>query len=144
MPVFPLVASRMILSRVSFPLRSPSRIMFKPARSFTDPPGLKNSAFPKISTPGKSRAIRSSRINGVFPMSCSRSLATNRESAATVVATGIGIERDSNSIRPLALDAGGGIWSLDFRQEGRYCPALVSTHEERLQLWRKILEDLDR
>ena len=45
MPVLPLVASSRTWSLVSLPVRSPSRIMFNPARSLTEPPGLKNSAL---------------------------------------------------------------------------------------------------
>ena len=44
-PVFPEVASRITFPGVSFPVRSPSRIMFSAGRSLTEPPGLNHSAF---------------------------------------------------------------------------------------------------
>ena len=45
MPVLPLVESRMVRSGCQPPERSPSRIMLSAGRSFTEPPGLKYSAF---------------------------------------------------------------------------------------------------
>src|SRR5579863_9975268 len=52
--------------------------MFKAARSFTDPPGLKYSALAQISIPGNSRGMLSSRTSGVFPMVASRGSASVR------------------------------------------------------------------
>jgi hypothetical protein len=68
MPVFPDVASRMILSRVSFPDRSPSAIMRAAGRSFTDPPGFCHSAFAYSSTFRRPASKLVRRINGVFPI----------------------------------------------------------------------------
>jgi hypothetical protein len=45
MPVLPDVASRMILSGVSWPEAMPSWIMRSAGRSFTEPPGFFHSAF---------------------------------------------------------------------------------------------------
>src|SRR5688572_8999069 len=68
MPVLPLVASRTTLSGVSRPERSPSRIIASAARSLTDPPGLRCSAFAYTSTPGGSpSARRPRRSSGVPP-----------------------------------------------------------------------------
>ena len=69
MPVFPLVASRIVLPRRNLPLRSPANIIASAARSFTDPPGFKCSALTSTSTPeGKLRVTLRRRISGVFPM----------------------------------------------------------------------------
>src|ERR1700722_19842211 len=68
MPVLPEVASSRVLSWVRRPDRSPSRIMLEPARSFTEPPGLKNSALAWISTPGNSESSFFRRIRGVLPI----------------------------------------------------------------------------
>src|SRR5208282_5172954 len=72
MPVFPLVASRMILPGRNWPLRSPSRTIEYAARSFTEPPGLNHSALAQNSTFGKSAPIRSILSKGVLPMRSSR------------------------------------------------------------------------
>src|ERR1700759_4608846 len=69
MPVFPLVASRMTRSRVSAPLRSPSRIIERAARSLTEPPGLRCSALANNSTlRGSCDRRRGKLSNGVPPM----------------------------------------------------------------------------
>ena len=44
-PVLPDVASRIVLSRVSSPVRSASMTMVSAGRSFTEPPGLYHSAL---------------------------------------------------------------------------------------------------
>ena len=49
------------------PRRSASSTMASAARSFTEPPGLRNSAFPRISQPVCSEALRR-RMSGVLPM----------------------------------------------------------------------------
>ena len=51
----------------SAPARSAARTIHSAARSFTDWPGLRNSALPRISQPVASEARRSRR-SGVFPM----------------------------------------------------------------------------
>src|SRR5688500_14629260 len=71
MPVLPELESRITLSRVSAPDRSPSSIMRKAGRSFTDPPGLNHSALPYTSTWSNSLAILAKRSRGVLPI-CSR------------------------------------------------------------------------
>src|ERR1035437_5744595 len=53
-------------------------------RSFTDPPGLKYSAFPRISTPGNSLEILSKRSSGVLP------IVANNGSASLRARCGIG------------------------------------------------------
>jgi hypothetical protein len=68
MPVLPLVESRSVLPGENLPVRRPSAMMLEAARSFTDPPGLYHSAFPRSSTRGKSAAIRSTRTSGVLPI----------------------------------------------------------------------------
>src|SRR5215813_8468122 len=68
MPVFPEVASRIVLPAVNFPDASPSRIMRAAARSFTDPPGFCHSAFAYNSTPGVSRSNWCNRTSGVRPI----------------------------------------------------------------------------
>src|SRR5262249_62069171 len=67
MPVLPLVESMMVLSQVSAPVRSPSRIIFSAGRSLTDPPGFAHSALPSISARGFSTRL-ASLISGVFPL----------------------------------------------------------------------------
>ena len=67
MPVLPLVASMIVLSCVSAPRAIPSRIMAFAARSFTEPVGLKYSAFAYSSTPFSSRSIEGRRSKGVSP-----------------------------------------------------------------------------
>src|SRR3954447_20301997 len=67
MPVFPEVASRIVLSDVNLPDASPSRIIRSAARSFTEPPGFCHSAFAHSSTPGVSRSNRRRRTSGVRP-----------------------------------------------------------------------------
>ena len=57
----------MILSGVSLPDASPSRIIRAAARSFTDPPGFCHSAFAYSSTPGFSRSNWCRRTSGVLP-----------------------------------------------------------------------------
>jgi len=79
MPVFPLVESSSVLPATSSPRSSPSRIMFNAGRSFTEPPGFKNSAFAHTSArPREASPIRSS---GVCPIRLS-----NPASAAISVA----------------------------------------------------------
>ncbi|MGC4117900.1 MAG: hypothetical protein QM765_25805 [Myxococcales bacterium] len=58
MPVFPLVASRMILSRVSPPVRSASLIIHSAMRSLMDPPGLVRSSLARICTLGFGQSER--------------------------------------------------------------------------------------
>src|SRR5262245_19936586 len=66
-PVFPAVPSTtMPPGRIS-PLASASVMMASAARSLIEPPGLRNSALPRIVQPVSSDALRS-RISGVFPM----------------------------------------------------------------------------
>src|SRR5579864_422237 len=68
MPVLPLVLSVMMRSRVSLPDRSPSSIMRSAGRSFTDPPGLRNSALAYTATSGHSWSKSRTRSSGVLPM----------------------------------------------------------------------------
>src|SRR5262245_53418136 len=58
----------MILSRVSFPDRSPSAIIRAAGRSFTEPPGFFHSALAYSSTFRRSASKLVRRINGVFPI----------------------------------------------------------------------------
>ncbi len=69
MPVFPLVASRMVFSGVSAPLFSPSRIIHRAGRSLTEPPGLYHSALPRMRTPGISAEMFGNSRSGVLPTS---------------------------------------------------------------------------
>src|ERR1700733_12489735 len=68
MPVLPLVESSRILPDVNLPLARACATMLAAARSLTEPPGLSHSALPRISTPGRSLAMRTRRSSGVFPM----------------------------------------------------------------------------
>jgi len=45
-PVLPLVPSTMTPPGFNRPSRSAASMIARPMRSFTEPPGLKNSAFP--------------------------------------------------------------------------------------------------
>ena len=68
MPVLPLVASRMRMPGLSSPRDSPSSIMLRAMRSFTEPPGLALSSFRKIvALPLGTMRLR--RTTGVNPMS---------------------------------------------------------------------------
>src|SRR5882672_12647440 len=67
MPVLPAVPSTISPPGLSRPRRSASRMMYRPARSFTDPPGLRNSALPRMLQPVSSEGPRK-RISGVLPM----------------------------------------------------------------------------
>src|SRR5215831_6223863 len=66
MPVLPAVPSTTVPPAFSVPRFSASRMIQSAARSFTDPPGLRNSALPRISQP-VSRLTLSSRMSGVLP-----------------------------------------------------------------------------
>src|SRR5690349_9912169 len=68
MPVLPDVASRMILSRVRAPERSPSAIILAAGRSFTDPPGFCHSALAWSSTFLRSVSKLARRTSGVLPI----------------------------------------------------------------------------
>src|ERR1022692_4219615 len=68
MPVFPLVLSRMVRPGASRPDLSPSSIIRRAGRSFTEPPGLRNSALAYTATSGHSSSKRRMRSNGVLPM----------------------------------------------------------------------------
>ena len=75
-PVFPLVASMIVLSGVSAPRAIPSRIIAFAARSFTEPVGLKYSAFAYSSTPFSPRLIAGSRSSGGYQRTAFRSTGT--------------------------------------------------------------------
>src|SRR6516162_2211375 len=66
MPVFPAVPSTMTPPGRSWPRSSASLMIQSAARSLTEPPGLRNSALPRIVHPVSSEARRSF-ISGVFP-----------------------------------------------------------------------------
>src|SRR5689334_5908345 len=69
MPVLPLVASMIVLSFVSSPRRSPSRIIDSAGRSFTEPPGLYHSALAYTRTSGgRSAVTRLNASSGVLPI----------------------------------------------------------------------------
>src|SRR5262249_50802424 len=76
-PVLPEVGSTIVPPGSSFPSRSAASIIERPIRSFTDPPGFRNSSFARI-VPGTSREIRSSRTMGVLPTR-SRTLGSSRD-----------------------------------------------------------------
>ena len=67
MPVLPAVPSTTSPPGLSSPRFSASRIIWRPARSFTDWPGFMNSALPRMVQPVCADA-RSSLISGVLPM----------------------------------------------------------------------------
>src|SRR6516165_11106637 len=66
MPVLPAVLSTTTPPARSSPRFSASKIMCRAGRSFTEPPGLRNSAFPRIVQPVSSEARRN-LISGVPP-----------------------------------------------------------------------------
>src|SRR5881394_2273637 len=66
MPVLPAVPSTTVPPGFSVPRLSASRMMNSAARSFTEPPGLRNSALPRISQPVSSESLRN-RTSGVLP-----------------------------------------------------------------------------
>ena len=67
MPVFPAVPSTIVPPGRNRPRASASAMMASPARSFTEPPGFMNSAFPRMVQPVASDARRR-RISGVLPI----------------------------------------------------------------------------
>src|SRR5271154_6209717 len=67
MPVLPAVPSTIRPPGFSVPRFSASRMIHSAARSFTDWPGLRNSALPRISHPVASLAALR-RMSGVSPM----------------------------------------------------------------------------
>ena len=67
MPVLPAVPSTMVPPGLSAPRSIASLTIKSAARSFTDWPGFRNSALPKISHPVSSEARRS-RMRGVLPI----------------------------------------------------------------------------
>src|SRR5579859_984916 len=67
MPVLPAVPSTIVPPGLSRPEATASSMMASAARSLTEPPGLRNSALPRISQPVASDA-RASRMSGVLPM----------------------------------------------------------------------------
>src|ERR1700730_1423009 len=80
MPVFPAVPSTMVPPGGNAPDASPSSTIPKAARSLTDPPGFRNSAFPQISHPVTSDNFRN-RSNGVRPMVSQNPSVTNPKGA---------------------------------------------------------------
>ena len=64
MPVLPLDESMISLSRVSAPLAMASRIIWKAARSLTEPPGFMNSHLAQISMPGEVAVDRAQPHDG--------------------------------------------------------------------------------
>jgi len=66
-PVLPLVPSTIVPPGLSAPLRSAASMIGSPMRSFTDPPGLKKSAFAYtgVRIPVVTRC---SRMRGVQPI----------------------------------------------------------------------------
>src|SRR5438093_800285 len=86
-PVLPDVGSTIVPPGRSFPSRSASSIIARPMRSLTEPPGLRNSSFARIS--GRtSRPTRSSRTIGVSPTSSS-TVGYRRAIARSVTAVGL-------------------------------------------------------
>ncbi len=65
------------------PRRSPSRTMYFAARSLTEPPGLRNSALPRIVQPVSSEALRS-LISGVLPTVSTKSSRTFMSSSLSL------------------------------------------------------------
>ncbi len=72
-PVLPAVPSTIVPPGRKSPLAMASRMMNSAARSLTDWPGFMNSAFPRISQPVSSLALRR-RTSGVLPTASARSL----------------------------------------------------------------------
>src|SRR6185437_3156582 len=108
MPVLPAVPSTMRPPGLSAPRFSASRMIHSAARSFTDCPGLRNSALPRISQPVASLARRR-RMSGVLPMVSRTELATmpatSRASGAR--ATPERLFRRGAHVGEPAVDAGG-------------------------------------
>src|SRR5262249_46548620 len=80
MPVLPAVPSTTTPPGLRSPRSSASRIMYFAARSFTDPPGFRNSALPSTSQPVSSDARRN-RISGVLPTASVNPSRTSTESS---------------------------------------------------------------
>ncbi len=94
--MLPLDESMISLSGVRAPLSMASRIIWKAARSLTEPPGFMNSHLAQISIPGKSRSIERSRTIGVLPMRSVMLSATRARARATAsLSTGRGTAGES-------------------------------------------------
>src|SRR6266404_855542 len=127
MPVFPLVASTMVLPTVSFPVARPARIMLNAGRSFTEPPGLNHSAFAKNLMLGNSLPTRSSLRSGVFPMRSSTDCPTAMRvagnstfvDARSVVAISLDVSRDAGRthMRPKYSELDATAHRLDILQQ---------------------------
>src|SRR5690349_6812909 len=98
-PVLPDVASTISPPGLSRPSRSAASIIAMPMRSFTEPPGLKNSAlaYTGVRTPCVTRL---SRISGVQPI-VSRTLAYGLAWAGTGVRVGrVSLRRIGHCVTP--------------------------------------------
>src|SRR3989449_11692456 len=72
MSVLPEVESRIVFPGTSRPRASPSSIILRAGRSFTEPPGLKPSSLPRMRTAGATPSrVRRISISGVLPTSWS-------------------------------------------------------------------------
>src|SRR5690349_12100212 len=85
MPVLPAVPSTITPPGWSVPRSSASRTMNSAARSLTEPPGLRNSALPRIVQPVSSEARRS-LMSGVLPI-------VPRKPSRTCMAISAGLEQ---------------------------------------------------
>src|SRR5258706_2206920 len=106
MPVLPAVPSTISPPGLSTPRRSASRIMYRPARSFTDPPGLRNSAWQRMLQPVSSEAPRK-RINGVLPMLPTK---PSRTSTADILGFQEVEQQPCDRLGLLLLDPVSGTW----------------------------------
>src|ERR1700738_1855879 len=115
MPVFPLVASIMVLPGTNAPLLRPASIIPKAGRSFTDPPGLNHSAFPQISTSSNSRPMLASRSRGVLPIRARMDSPTRAEENGALPV------EDVDAIRFVANILDFGQWCGQILDAPRHC-----------------------
>ena len=77
--MFPLVESMTVIPGFRRPSARASRSIFRAGRSFTEPPGLKNSSLAKTSTSGPTwAATRRRRTRGVWPTASTMEGSGNR------------------------------------------------------------------
>src|SRR6266550_5475523 len=140
-PVLPDVASTIKPPGFSFPARSAASIIARPMRSLTEPPGLKNSAFPNtgVRIPRVTLLIR---ISGVQPI-VSRTLAYGLMCCGTRVRARLGCVRrwarriDGRGANPGCVGRGC-VWPDDRRTGSRSRSGRRrSSRRRRRRRWRR-------
>src|ERR1035441_81887 len=117
--------------------------MLDAERSFTEPPGLKYSALPKISTPRNSLEILSRRSSGVLPIVASKGSASVRARCGmgrtNAMATLLSIHPGGAKMQPLhTFDTKGIVDSLSLM----HCTIVLKSVNEVGNAWRGLRSNL--